>query len=30
MSTSHRPTRPPGLLTRIRIDKVGGVGPWAS
>lgn len=21
---------PPGLLTRIRIDKVGGVGPWAS
>jgi PPOX class probable F420-dependent enzyme len=21
---------PPGVLTRIRIDKVGGVGPWAS
>lgn len=21
---------PPGYLTRIRIDKVGGVGPWAS
>jgi len=21
---------PPGLLTRIRIEKVGGVGPWAS
>jgi PPOX class probable F420-dependent enzyme len=21
---------PPGFLTRIRIDKVGGVGPWAS
>jgi len=21
---------PPGLLTRIRIDKVGGLGPWAS
>ncbi|MFC9436692.1 PPOX class F420-dependent oxidoreductase [Nocardia sp. NPDC057030] len=21
---------PPGLLTRIRIDKVGGIGPWAS
>lgn len=20
---------PPGYLTRIRIDKVGGVGPWA-
>ncbi|UJL27047.1 PPOX class F420-dependent oxidoreductase [Mycolicibacterium vanbaalenii] len=20
---------PPGFLTRIRIDKVGGVGPWA-
>jgi PPOX class probable F420-dependent enzyme len=24
------PNSPPGLLTRIRIDKVGGVGPWAS
>ena len=21
---------PPGYLTRIRIDKVGGMGPWAS
>lgn len=21
---------PPGLLTRIRIDRVGGIGPWAS
>jgi PPOX class probable F420-dependent enzyme len=21
---------PPGLLTRIRIEKVGGVGPWTS
>lgn len=21
---------PPGFLTRIRIEKVGGVGPWAS
>jgi PPOX class probable F420-dependent enzyme len=21
---------PPGFLTRIRIDKVGGVGPWLS
>jgi len=21
---------PPGFLTRIRIDKVGGVGPWTS
>jgi len=21
---------PPGFLTRIRIDKVGGLGPWAS
>lgn len=21
---------PPGYLTRIRIDKVGGTGPWAS
>ena len=20
---------PPGVLTRIRIDKVGGIGPWA-
>jgi PPOX class probable F420-dependent enzyme len=20
---------PPGYLTRIRVDKVGGVGPWA-
>lgn len=24
------PDSPPGLLTRIRIDKVGGQGPWAS
>lgn len=21
---------PPGFLTRIHIDKVGGIGPWAS
>ncbi len=21
---------PPGYLTRIRIDKVGGIGPWTS
>ncbi len=21
---------PPGFLTRIRINKVGGIGPWAS
>jgi PPOX class probable F420-dependent enzyme len=24
------PNSPPGLLTRIRIDKVHGLGPWAS
>ena len=24
------PDAPPGYLTRITIDKVGGVGPWAS
>jgi PPOX class probable F420-dependent enzyme len=24
------PDAPPGLLTRIRIDNVGGIGPWAS
>ena len=24
------PNAPAGLLTRIRIDKVGGYGPWAS
>lgn len=24
------PDSPQGLLTRIRIDKVGGLGPWAS
>lgn len=24
------PDSPPGYLLRIRIDKVGGVGPWAS
>jgi PPOX class probable F420-dependent enzyme len=24
------PNSPPGLLTRIRVDKVGGMGPWAS
>lgn len=24
------PNSPPGLLTRVRIDKVGGIGPWAS
>ena len=21
---------PPGFLTRIHIDKIGGIGPWAS
>jgi len=21
---------PPGFLTRVRIDKVGGIGPWAA
>ena len=21
---------PPGVLTRIRIDKIGGIGPWTS
>ena len=25
-----QPDAPGGYLTRIRIDKVGGVGPWAS
>ena len=24
------PNAPAGLLTRIRIEKVGGMGPWAS
>ena len=24
------PNSPPGLLTRIRIDKVGGMGPWTA
>ena len=24
------PDAPPGFITRIRIDKVGGVGPWAT
>src|ERR1700722_2128379 len=24
------PDAPPGYLTHVRIDKVGGVGPWAS
>jgi hypothetical protein len=24
------PDAPPGFLTRIRIKKVGGIGPWAS
>jgi PPOX class probable F420-dependent enzyme len=24
------PDAPPGFLTRIRIDKVSGIGPWAS
>ncbi|BBX08042.1 PPOX class F420-dependent oxidoreductase [Mycolicibacterium aichiense] len=24
------PDAPPGYLTRIRIDAVGGIGPWAS
>ncbi len=23
------PDPPPGLVTRIRIDRLGGVGPWA-
>jgi PPOX class probable F420-dependent enzyme len=31
-SDEHFPpdNAPPGVLTRIRIDRVGGVGPWAS
>ena len=31
-SSEHFPpaNAPAGLLTRIRIDKVGGIGPWAS
>jgi hypothetical protein len=24
------PNAPEGLLTRVRIEKVGGMGPWAS
>ncbi|MBH0779964.1 TIGR03618 family F420-dependent PPOX class oxidoreductase [Nocardia bovistercoris] len=24
------PDAPPGFLTRIRIEKVGGIGPWTS
>jgi PPOX class probable F420-dependent enzyme len=24
------PNAPEGLLTRVRIEKVGGIGPWAS
>lgn len=24
------PDAPPGYLTRVRVDKVGGLGPWAS
>jgi hypothetical protein len=24
------PDAPPGYLTHIRIEKVGGVGPWAA
>jgi PPOX class probable F420-dependent enzyme len=24
------PNAPAGLLTRVRIEKVGGIGPWAS
>ncbi len=24
------PDAPPGYLTRIRVDKVGGVGPWVT
>lgn len=24
------PESPPGVLTRVRIDKIGGVGPWAA
>ncbi|MDQ1422885.1 MAG: hypothetical protein QOD72_383 [Acidimicrobiaceae bacterium] len=24
------PDAPPGYLTRITIEEVGGVGPWAS
>ncbi|WP_067698309.1 PPOX class F420-dependent oxidoreductase [Nocardia jejuensis] len=29
-ATFPPPDSPPGYLTRIRIDKVGGIGPWAS
>ncbi|MBF6329382.1 PPOX class F420-dependent oxidoreductase [Nocardia transvalensis] len=30
--SSHFPPEdaPPGYLTRVRIEKVGGIGPWAS
>jgi hypothetical protein len=24
------PNSPPGLLNRVRIDKVGGLGPWTA
>jgi PPOX class probable F420-dependent enzyme len=24
------PDAPPGFLTRIRIDSIGGIGPWAA
>jgi hypothetical protein len=31
-SDEHFPpaNAPEGLLTRVRIEKVGGMGPWAS
>ena len=31
-SDEHFPpaNAPEGLLTRVRIEKVGGIGPWAS
>ncbi|GFG49480.1 PPOX class F420-dependent enzyme [Mycolicibacterium agri] len=31
-SDEHFPPQdaPPGLLTRVQIEKVGGLGPWAS
>jgi hypothetical protein len=29
-TTFPPPNSPPGYLTRIRIDKIGGIGPWIS
>jgi PPOX class probable F420-dependent enzyme len=29
-ATFPPPDAPPGFLTRVRIEKIGGIGPWAS